>query len=175
MKTCSKCKQTKPKTEFHNHKRAKDGKQYHCKQCMHGTMVESGYLNAYLSQSWKGRATTILSGMKRSSAKRGHKWDDSWWSVEKIQDQIENKACAVTGIRFSLSDIETKNKKRPFVPSPDRIDNSKGYEPANVQWVVFIFNVMKSNFDDADVAHFLQSLKNLEDFEVSKVYEESLE
>lgn len=33
MKHCSKCDTTKPLTEFHNHKRSKDGKYYACKDC----------------------------------------------------------------------------------------------------------------------------------------------
>jgi len=33
MKTCSKCKETKPKTEFHKSRSRKDGLSYYCKMC----------------------------------------------------------------------------------------------------------------------------------------------
>jgi len=101
--------------------------------------------------------------MKSNSKKRGHLWDDSWWTVDSIQAKIENGKCEKTGMPFEIKEENERNKKRAFIPSPDRIDNSKGYEPDNVQWVLFIYNMMKNNFDDADVAHFLLSLKYLED------------
>jgi len=36
MKTkhCGGCDQTKPVTQFANNKRAKDGRQYHCRECL---------------------------------------------------------------------------------------------------------------------------------------------
>lgn len=33
MKRCTKCKKLQPKTEFHKHKRLKDGLSCHCKSC----------------------------------------------------------------------------------------------------------------------------------------------
>lgn len=33
MKTCNKCSEYKPLTEFYNHKRSKDGKSWECKAC----------------------------------------------------------------------------------------------------------------------------------------------
>lgn len=33
-KTCTKCLEEKPLTEFHNNKRTKDGKAYYCKPCI---------------------------------------------------------------------------------------------------------------------------------------------
>lgn len=167
MKTCSKCKQTKPKTEFHNHARASDGKQYHCKACLSAyskTEASKRSIKRYQTTNWRGVASLIRSHMRSNSKRRGHKWDDSWWSVESIQAKIENKKCEKTGLPFEIREENERHKKRAFIPSPDRIDNSKGYEPENVQWVLFIYNIMKNNFDDADVAHFLLSLKYLEDY-----------
>lgn len=170
MKTCSKCKQEKPRTEFHNHVRAKDGKQYHCKACLSAygkTPVSKQSIKRYQTTKWRGVASLIRSHMKSNSLKRGHAWDDSWWTVETILEKIEGKTCEKTGLPFDLRGEHRPNRKRAFIPSPDRIDNSKGYEPDNVQWVLFIYNMMKNNFDDADVAHFLQTLKSLEDYKVS--------
>lgn len=164
MKTCSKCKQTKPKEDFYNNKRASDGKQPHCKSCLTAyskTEKAKKAMLRYQTRNWRGVANTIRGHMKSNSARRGHKWNDSWWTIDSILEQIEDKTCAVTGIPFELKQESERHKKRAFTPSPDRIDNSKGYEPDNVQWVLFIYNMMKNNFDDADVAHFLQTLKNI--------------
>jgi len=170
MKRCSKCKQEKPKTEFHNHVRAKDGLQYHCKTCLQSYGKTEAYkssIKKYQGHTWRGIATVIKAHMKSNSLKRGHHWDDSWWTVDQILEKIQDQKCVITGIPFELRQENKRYKKRAFIPSPDRIDNSKGYEPDNVQWVLFIYNMMKNNFDDADVAHFLQTLKSLEDYKVS--------
>ncbi len=175
MKTCSKCKQTKPKTEFHNHKRYKDGKQPHCKLCLqeHGkTEAAKKAVKRYQTTNWRGVASLIRSHMKSNSKKRGQLWDDSWWTVESILAKIEGGKCEKTGLPFEIREENERHKKRAFIPSPDRIDNSKGYEPDNVQWVLFIYNMMKNNFDDADVAHFVLSLKYLEDSKDIKDYRE---
>jgi hypothetical protein len=110
--------------------------------------------------------------MKNSSKHRGHEWDPSWWTVDTILEKIENQRCAVTGVEFKIVDVKEGSYRSPFTPSPDRIDNSRGYEPDNVQWVVLIYNVMKSDFQDEDVAQFLLSLKYLGD---SKGYKEPSE
>jgi superfamily II DNA helicase RecQ len=166
MKTCSKCKQTKPLDGFGTHKGKKDGRQSQCKACNKAYITTENYkatLKKYQKTTWKGMASQLINRMRTNSRKRGHEWNNEWWTIEKIRDCIENQHCSVTGIKFDLTDTRQKDHKRPFVPSPDRIDNLKGYEPSNVQWVVFIYNLMKNSFDDKDVAHFLQSLKNLED------------
>ena len=166
MKTCSKCKQEQPKTEFNIHKRMKDGLQAHCKTCLQAYGKTDAYkasIKRYQQHTWRGMASVIRNHMRSNSLKRGHFWDDSWWSIESILEKIEHKNCNVTKIPFELRVEEKQHKKRAFVPSPDRIDNSKGYEPDNVQWVVFIYNLMKNSFDDADVAHFLLFFKDYKD------------
>jgi hypothetical protein len=165
MKKCSKCKQTKPKTEFYVSNRSKDGRQPHCIACLKEYSKTDAYkktVKKYQTATWRGIANMIRGHMKSNSARRGHKWNDSWWTVEDVLAKIEGKSCEITGIPFELRHETERHKKRAFIPSPDRIDNSKGYEPNNVQWVLFIYNMMKNNFDDADVAHFLQTLKNSE-------------
>ena len=76
-----------------------------------------------------------------------------------IEDIITNGKCAITGLSFSVGGLTGTGNRNPFNASPDRIDNTKGYEPANVQWVVFIYNLMKSNFKDEDVVLFIKKLQ----------------
>jgi hypothetical protein len=116
----------------------------------------------YQSLNPRGKAAAVLGHMKNSSKKRGHAWSDSWWSVEQIEDIIVNGKCEQSGLPFQLrlNTKEQKHRRNPFAPSPDRKDLTKGYEPSNVQWVLWIFNVMKNTFDDVDVDVFLNAMKN---------------
>lgn len=63
--------------------------------------------------------------------------------------------CAKTGIPF---DLTMGNGKRPFGPTTDRIDNARGYEVDNIQFVCLMYNMGKAHFTDADfftLAHAL--------------------
>jgi hypothetical protein len=110
-------------------------------------------------QTPRGKAYQTKSHMKTNSKKRGHFWSDDWWTLDMIEDIITNGKCAITGLSFSVGGLTGTGNRNPFNASPDRIDNTKGYEPANVQWVVFIYNLMKSNFKDEDVVLFIKKLQ----------------
>jgi hypothetical protein len=108
-----------------------------------------------------GKAQQTRLHMRANSIKRGLKWNDEWWSNEKIADIMENGRCAITGIKFTIGTVGRTGIRNPFKASPDRIDITKGYEPSNVRWVVFIYNLMRSNFKDEDVDLFIKSLRNI--------------
>lgn len=57
----------------------------------------------------------------------------------------QNRKCALTGqeLKFDSINRSTKNK----TASLDRIDNKKGYEIENIQWVHKDINWMKGQFD----------------------------
>jgi len=55
--------------------------------------------------------------------------------------------CCVSGIKFSLDPIKGSSR-RPFLPSIDRIQNSKGYTPDNVRIVCNAVNMAKNDWDD---------------------------
>ena len=154
MKTCKKCGETKEESEFYVCKGYKDGLHSSCRACLKKNTTR------YLQRTPKGMARKLLGAMKNSSKKRGLEWDDSWWTTSLILERIEGKACEVTGVPFEYGEVPKKNHRRPFVPSPDRIDNTIGYRPDNVQFVVWIYNLMKNSFSDADVARFLLTLKD---------------
>jgi hypothetical protein len=129
-----------------------------------GKKTCSQTMTKYQQLNPKGKARNILGKMKHNSQKRGHGWSDDWWSIEQIEDIIVNGKCEQSGLPFQLraNTKEQKHKRNPFAPSPDRKDLTKGYEPSNVQWVLWIFNVMKNTFDDVDVEIFLNAMKNKE-------------
>lgn len=127
-----------------------------------GKAVSARTMTRYQQLNPKGKARNIIGKMKHNSKKRGHEWSDSWWTVEQIEDIIVNGRCAQSGLPFKLraNEDHEKHKRNPFAPSPDRKDLTKGYEPSNVQWVLWIFNVMKNTFDDVDVETFLNAMKH---------------
>ena len=81
-----------------------------------------------------------------------------------IYEKIKHGYCEVTGIKFDL-DTEVRSSvhaKNPWVPSIDRIDSSKPYLKNNVQIVVFMYNVCKSEFTHKDVIEFCNAVKKKE-------------
>jgi hypothetical protein len=116
--------------------------------------------NQYEKEKGKPRrkAREIRSHMKHGSIKRGLEWREEWWSLDEIEQIVLNGVCCKTGIKFTVERMNGTGNRNPFNASPDRLDNSKGYEPSNVQWVVFIYNLMKNNFKDSDVKVFVEAL-----------------
>ena len=147
-KTCSKCGEDKPLTDFHKNKVAKDGLTYHCKECMR---------ERYYEFRQEKPERSIYHNMVNRSKSRG--WDEPEWTPEDIRVKIEG-CCEVTGLPFNLDFTPADHhcEKSAFKPSPDRIDNSKGYTKDNVRWVVWIFNMMRANFPDEDIKVFVENL-----------------
>jgi hypothetical protein len=158
MKTCDLCLENKDLSLFYNSKYTVDKYTHRCKVCMDNT-YPSFAKNKEMHEVWRDAANRILSKMKDRSQKKGYDWDDSWWTSDRIIERIAGKQCEVTSIPFSLEKPKKKNARRPFVPSPDRKDNALGYVPNNVQFVVWIYNLMKNSFDKDELELFIQALK----------------
>jgi hypothetical protein len=59
--------------------------------------------------------------------------------------------CAMTGMKFVIPDKMTGDDRRsPWLPSIDRIDNSIGYTMGNIQLVTIMANLAKAEFSEAD-------------------------
>lgn len=48
--------------------------------------------------------------------------------------------CAVSGLEFSEELVGTGRARKPYAPSLDRVDRSRGYEPENVRLVTAVAN-----------------------------------
>lgn len=57
--------------------------------------------------------------------------------------------CEVSGVRLSLQDRRDHGKRRPFAPSVDRIDPTRGYTPDNVRVVCVAANYAMSDWGEA--------------------------
>lgn len=59
--------------------------------------------------------------------------------------------CTMTRIPFSVAKTSQGAGGRDYAPSPDRIDPTKGYTAANVQWILWCINRAKGRMP---VHHF---------------------
>ena len=74
-------------------------------------------------------------------------------TVEWIEQRLLQGVCEVTGIAF-----ERKGDRRPFMPSIDRIDSSKGYTPENCRVVLWIINAAKQALPEDDFQSALRQV-----------------
>jgi len=58
-----------------------------------------------------------------------------------------NGCCEVSGIPFS-DEYDGPARRRPWVPTVDRIDASKGYEPDNIRLVCCAVNIALNDWGD---------------------------
>lgn len=93
--------------------------------------------------------------LQRRSEKRGHEFNlkiKDAWSLYHKQD----KKCALTGV-----DIDFGNWNTNPTASLDRIDNVKGYQKNNVQWVHKDVNIMRNVYS---IEYFLETCKKVVDY-----------
>jgi hypothetical protein len=96
----------------------------------------------------------MLTTRKRDARLRGIPFSITRSDIEVLAEQQDWK-CARTGLPLDLTACDGM---KPFGPSIDRIDNSYGYEPGNIQLVCYMYNSAKNQFTDADVLRFASAL-----------------
>ncbi len=109
-------------------------------------------LTAY--RSIHGRASHLLRSMTARSKTSG--FPPPELTISEIETAIQG-TCSRSGIPF-VFEGPVSSKSHPFAPSPDRINTKIGYTRENVQWVCWIYNVMKSDFTQEDVSQFILGL-----------------
>jgi hypothetical protein len=157
VKTCFKCKETKPLDLFFKHAQTPDGRHSWCKTCCsEGNRRSRKKINSTI----EGRAKVFLLNAKKSALKRNQVFS---LTIENIVNCWNEQfgICAYSGRKMMLDagHLETV--------SIERIDSSVGYTPENTILVCQAINRMKSDFvfGDfyslcADVSKFLGD-KNL--------------
>lgn len=99
------------------------------------------------------RCRQIIRSAKSRSKKMGFPSD---LDEDELSQQMLTGRCAVTGVPFLFDKI-----RGPFTPSLDRIDPSKGYTKDNVRLVSWIFNRIRSDYEEEDVLRFIEALRNM--------------
>jgi hypothetical protein len=103
----------------------------------------------------QAKARDVLSHMRQSSKALGLCPPE--FTHEEVLHIVANGSCAATGMPFIL-DYRGQGLRNPFAPSPDRIDPKLGYTKANVQWVCWMYNLMKGDHGQEDVDQFLDAI-----------------
>lgn len=106
----------------------------------------------------KVRAQRLHGNAQKRAKANG--WPEPDFSSTWIEEKILAGHCEVTGICFDLhgKSSSSSHAKNPWVPSLDRIDSNKPYLKANVQVVVFMYNVCKAEFSHSDVIKFCKAV-----------------
>lgn len=111
-----------------------------------------------------GRAYLLWKSAKYRASDRGLEFT---LTSEFVRELMAKGCCQVTGIPFVFSRRPGRNNgrsgnRRPFAPSLDRKDPSQGYTPENVQLVVWIYNMAKSDWGHEDVMKMVEALSETE-------------
>jgi hypothetical protein len=80
-------------------------------------------------------ARVLIARANRRTPHPGFTGDDLMATWERCEGR-----CAVSGMAFSEAVVGTGRAQRPYAPSLDRIDRSRGYEPDNVRLVSAVAN-----------------------------------
>lgn len=156
MKSCAKCSETKPLSEFYAEKRSPDGKRAQCKECDRKRVV--AYKTGLTPEEWERRkaqrrasrkkptrdwqlyrrifyrAKGLVHSARVRAAKRGVPFDLDQ-HVEEIQARIENGVCEMTGEPFDLISVRSFDS-----PSIDRIAAGGGYTYDNIRIICYGMN-----------------------------------
>ncbi len=91
---------------------------------------------------------------KTGAQTRSKNWNIGVEEANSILEK-QNHKCALSGLPISACDDLNK-----ITASLDRIDNSKGYEPDNVQWVHKSINMMRGTLSIETFKKFCKEVTN---------------
>lgn len=94
----------------------------------------------------------VLNNMQGAAKARGQ---ECTITREEIDRLLEPMTCSMTGLPLSW---EGPTRNNPWLPSPDRIDTTKGYVSGNVRIVAWIYNRARGADTDEDVIKFARAL-----------------
>ena len=91
-------------------------------------------------------ANVAIRQAKGRSPRSGREWGLEFSDAAFFLKRQDYK-CAVSGVPFSLESVGLA-KTRPYAPSVDRIDSSKGYVLDNVRFVCMSVNFLMNSWGD---------------------------
>lgn len=138
MKHCWKCKQIKNDGDFYKDRSKAGGLSGTCKLCQReeNKRWASSEHGKEHKRYYKQTITGILQTAKANARTSGLEF-----SITKKDICSIPSICPVLGVPLFF----TKGKRTANTPSLDRIDNSKGYIPGNVQIISWRANLLKAN------------------------------
>ena len=148
MKTCNKCGETKPLTQFFKEKQNKDSLRNQCKTCRSSY---SKKLRDKNNSTIEGRALEFLRHAKESSVRRKQVFE---LEVKDIVSCWHNQLqiCAYSGRQMTLENA------KPNTVSIERIDSNIGYTKENTILICHAVNRMKSNFELSEFVGFCKDI-----------------
>lgn len=136
MKTCFKCKTTKPYDLFFKHTQTSDGYHSWCKTCCkEGNEKSRNKVNSTI----EGRAKIFLRNAKKSAEKRQQIFDLTIQDIVEAWNQ-QLQTCAYSGRTMTLEQGHLNTV------SIERIESKVGYTKENTILVCQAINRMKSDF-----------------------------
>lgn len=120
---------------------------------------------------FKAKCVGDLSASYYSSFKYNRTSKNIYFSVDITMDYLwelfllQDNRCAISGITITLNprwSEQNKGRVTKIIQSAsiDRIDNIKGYEIGNVQWVHKDINMMKGSMKESDFIMFCKEVSN---------------
>lgn len=151
MKTCFRCKTSKPYSLFFKHNQTADGYHSWCKECCNEGNERS---RVKLNSTIEGRARVFLQNARKSAAKRQQEFA---LTIADIVDCWNTQwgVCAYSGRNMTLEAGKLNTV------SIERIDSTKGYTVDNTILVCQAINRMKSDFEFED---FYELCRDVADF-----------
>ena len=129
MKSCTDCDDMLPLSSF-------SGKLSCCKSC--SNIRNKNHFNTpygfVIKMVNTAKRSAKIRGAKRKRNDSSHEVEDDLFTLFVDIIKQQGGRCAITGIPFVY---ETNHK---FAPSPDRLDDTKGYVPGNVRMIIVPLN-----------------------------------
>ena len=105
----------------------------------------NGFRDPKLQASW---AMDLIRTVKKNARTRNIPVEiDKEWILNQFE--ANNGRCAISGLWFDF-DNEAKYRRRPWIPSVDRIDSTKSYTPDNCRLVCSAANYAMNEWSDSD-------------------------
>ena len=118
MKTCKKCKEVKPLTDFHKHKKTKDGRTGECKSC-----------HLKRTTAWRRDNAERTKELQRN---RVYGLNEDWYEVTLIKQNFRCAGCKThqKDLKYSLcvDHCHTTDKPRGLLCKPCNLALGNAYD-----------------------------------------------
>ena len=158
LKTCTKCKMSKPIEGYRRQTIKKDGLCPICRECLSVSWQLNKTANVKRLKNYKktirGRAVRLIIDAKKRATKNNIKFDLSRQIIENI---LEIGICERTGIKFQFESHD-KFRSHPYAPSLDKINPFGDYTHDNIKVVCFAYNIAKNQFSHDEFVKFCKTV-----------------